>query len=58
MRLAGYRQSTWWTYNSLGKKNRCVTPLCVVASIRSNYPNAAGNYTDLKDVEKNDSWPG
>ena len=23
-----------------------VTALCVVASIRSNYPNAAGNYTD------------
>ncbi|XP_058957973.2 P2X purinoceptor 7-like [Pocillopora verrucosa] len=58
MRLAGYRQFTWWTYNRLGKGNRRVIPSCVVASIRRNYPDAAGNYTGFKDAEDNDSWPG
>ncbi|CAH3031609.1 unnamed protein product, partial [Pocillopora meandrina] len=48
MRLAGYRQFTWWTYNRLGKGNRRVIPSCVVASIRRNYPDAAGNYTGIK----------
>ena len=58
MRLAGYRQSTWWTYNNLGNGNKRVTPSRIGASMRSNYPNAAGNYTGFKDAEKNDSWPG
>ena len=58
MRLAGYRQFTWWTYNRLGKGNRRVIPSCVVASIRRNDPDAAGNYTGFKDAEDNDSWPG
>ena len=58
MRLAGYRQLTWCTYNRLGKGNRRVIPSCVAASIRSNYPDAAGNYTGFKDAEDNDPWPG
>ena len=50
VRLASYRQSTWWTYNSHSKVNRRVIPSCVVASMRSNYPDAAGNYTSFMDT--------
>ena len=33
-------------------------PSCVVASIGSYSPDAAGNYTGFRDAEDNDSWPG
>ena len=58
MRLAAYRQFTWWTYNRLGKGNRRVIPSCVVSAIRNEYPEESGNYTGFKDAEGNESWPG
>ena len=58
MRLAAYRQFTWWTYNRLGKGNRRVIPYCVVWAIRREYPEESGNYTGFKDADGNDSLPG
>ena len=48
MRLAAYRQFTWWTYNRLGEGNRRVIPSCVVSAIRHEYPEQSGNYTGFK----------
>lgn len=52
LRLAGYRQFTWWIHTRLGKSVRLVIPSCAVWGIRDAYPDPSNTYTGFKDVEE------
>ncbi|KAL9978802.1 hypothetical protein ACROYT_G016366 [Oculina patagonica] len=51
-RYTAYRQFTWWVHNRLGRYVRKVIPACVVKAIRTEYPNADGNYTGFRTPDE------
>ena len=46
-----YRQFTWWVHSKLGHKVRRIVPACVVAAIRSAFPEASGIYVGYRDAD-------
>ena len=57
LRLAAYRQFTWWINTKLGKSVRLVIPSCAVWKIRDTYPEQDGNYVGFKDAEDENDFP-
>ena len=57
MRLAGYRQFTWWVHTRLGKSVKRVIPLCAVWTIRDSYPEDDNQYTGFKEADSDDDFP-
>lgn len=55
-RLFAYRLYVHWKndYKALGRKNRVPLPSCVVAAIRSKWPDKNGTYTGFKDIPEID----
>jgi hypothetical protein len=54
LRLAAYRQFTWWVHTKLGKAVRLVILSCAVWAIRHAYPDPDDNYTGFVDAESGD----
>ncbi|XP_014669580.1 PREDICTED: uncharacterized protein LOC106810659 [Priapulus caudatus] len=59
LRLAGYRNFTYWVHKRIGRRVRRVIPACVIASIRSTYPEESGVYVGFKEgseSEVEEAW--
>ncbi|XP_014667403.1 PREDICTED: uncharacterized protein LOC106808979 [Priapulus caudatus] len=60
LRLAAYRQYTYWVHKRLGKGVRRVIPACVILKVREAYPEESGQYVGYRDAcesETDDAWP-
>lgn len=57
LRLAAYRQFTWWIHIRLGKAVRKVIPSCSVWSIRDAYPEEDNGYTGFRDPDDDEYFP-
>jgi hypothetical protein len=56
LRLAAYRQFTWWIHSKLGRKVRRVIPACVVATIRAAFSEESEMYVGYKDGDTADDY--
>ena len=52
LRLARYKQNTWWIHNHLGKGMCKITPACTVKEIHINYPSEDSKYILFMKNEK------
>lgn len=61
LRLAAYRQYTWWIHGYLGRGDRRVIPSCVVSAVRREFPEPQDNYTGFQEANEDGEepfWPG